>query len=38
MAKSVAVFVGGEENKERLGGYLMFEQVSEDDDEKVTLN
>ncbi len=30
MAKSVAVFVGGEENKDTLEGYLMFEQASED--------
>lgn len=30
MAKSVACFVGGEENKATLEGFLMFEQVSED--------
>ena len=30
MAKSVACFVGGEEDKGTLEGFLMFEQVSED--------
>ena len=30
MAKSVAVFVGAEENKDTLEGFLMFEQASED--------
>ena len=36
MAKSVAVFVGGEENKAVMGGYLMFEQVSEDAPTNIT--
>ena len=30
MAKSVACFVGGEENKATMEGFLMFEQISED--------